>query len=812
MIGELGDAAESDRPARRPRPRGESLLSRMRLTQQLALVSALVALVAVVAALGAVGWGLRANAADRFAAELGRTQRTLVRLQERASDQALWTATLVGESPEVRAAMETYRVESAHASPGQRDALLSTLQRGVADQLYGLQQSLMVVVGLDGRVLAASARQATAPAVGESMARVPAVAHALDPQAPVDSANLGMVRLREGYYGIAAAPILLDGYTVGAVVLGDRIDQTYVRDLQTAFDGEIVVLAGGRTIGSTLPASLGVDTLLGRAAPGSGGRARTVRTRDGEYVVAALPLGETEAGEAVTLFLLHSVTRAVNDLMAPLTREFLFFGLAGAILAAVAAGLATRSVVAPLQRIVAAMRAGARTGAVKRTAPPAGAPREIRWLADSYAQLGDALEAEREAVARRTRELEATNAALSAQVHERERAERTLEERETQLRQAQKLEAVGTLAGGVAHDFNNLLTIITGYTQMALTQLPADAPAAADMREVKGAAQRATQLTQQLLAFGRKQVLEPRVIDLNGVIADVEPMLRRLVGEHVEIRATLDPTVSRTLADPVQMEQVIMNLAVNARDAMPDGGELSISTTNVAPGTVAELDGRPGVAIVVRDEGIGMDAATRERIFEPFFTTKAPGRGTGLGLATVYGIVKQSGGAVAVASAPGKGSEFRVVLPAVSATESDLVAAIERAVPRGSETILLVEDEDGVRVLAERVLSRAGYRVLTASRGSDALAIASRHGGAIELLLTDVVMPQMTGPELARRLAELRPMMRVLFMSGHSEDAVALHGRLGGAGFVRKPFEPDDIVRIVRETLDSSAGVVDEVA
>ncbi|HEV2112676.1 MAG TPA: PAS domain S-box protein, partial [Terriglobales bacterium] len=378
---------------------------------------------------------------------------------------------------------------------------------------------------------------------------------------------------------------------------------------------------------------------------------------------------------------------------------------------------------------------------------------------------------------------------------------------EEQLRQSQKMEAVGRLAGGVAHDFNNLLTVIKGYSELMLDQIQPSDPMRAEVEEVKRAADRAAALTRQLLAFSRKQVLAPKVLDMNVVVTNMEKLLRRLLGEDVELVCNLDTALGRTKADPGQTEQVVMNLAVNARDAMPGGGRLIISTANITlEHSMPEgPSAGPYIRLDVADTGTGMDAQTCSRIFEPFFTTKEQGKGTGLGLSTVYGIVKQSGGFIDVQSEPGKGTIFSILLPRVDEAAAAAAPSTAPSTRRsGTETILLVEDEDGVRALARQLLQKQGYTVLDARHAGEALLVCERHSEPIHLLLTDVVLAQMSGRELAQRLLQLRPEMKVLFMSGYSGDAVAQHG-IGelGEAFLQKPFNTESLITKVRETLDA---------
>jgi PAS domain S-box-containing protein len=377
---------------------------------------------------------------------------------------------------------------------------------------------------------------------------------------------------------------------------------------------------------------------------------------------------------------------------------------------------------------------------------------------------------------------------------------------EAQLLQAQKMESIGRLAGGVAHDFNNLLTVIIGGAELAYEALDPSHAARDDLQQVRAAGQRAAALTQQLLAFGRRQMLEPRVLDLNTLIRDTEQLLLRLIGEDVRLQTQLTANLAPVRADPHQLQQVLVNLAVNARDAMPTGGVLTITTTNVeiAPAMAeaySSIAAGPHARILVSDTGVGMDAEVRARVFEPFFTTKEAGRGTGLGLATSYGIIKQHGGAIWVVSAAGKGTTFTIDLPAVEEAVEHIPAQHEyETLPRGHETILLVEDEASVRAFVERVLQGLGYTVLTAGSGVHALGLV-QDGARVDLVLTDIVMPGMSGPVLAARLLRQLPQLRVIYMSGYAEHAsLPIGGR--SVVMVQKPFTQSDLARLVRRVLD----------
>ncbi len=397
---------------------------------------------------------------------------------------------------------------------------------------------------------------------------------------------------------------------------------------------------------------------------------------------------------------------------------------------------------------------------------------------------------------------------------EKKKLEESLQRSEEELRQSQKMQAIGTLAGGVAHDFNNILSVILSTSSMVLDDLPPSDPLRGDVLEIQRAGERAADLTRQLLAFSRKQILQPKVVDLHRTVTKMQRMLRRLIGEDytLEVRGS---GLARILADPGHVEQVVMNLVVNARDAMPEGGCISVETgetdldEELALRDADVVSGRH-VLLAVSDTGVGMDEATRDRIFEPFFTTKERGKGTGLGLSTVYGIVKQAGGHIVVHSQPGMGTTFKVYFPGTTvkaeATPSQLPPV--RSL-HGTETILLVEDDDQVLAIGREILGRAGYTVIEARNGGEALLACEKLREPVHLLLTDVVMPRMRGRELAERLAPMQPAMKVLFVSGYTESSVVHHGVLDtGIAFLQKPLTPDTLLRKVREVLDHAAPAV----
>jgi signal transduction histidine kinase/ActR/RegA family two-component response regulator len=409
----------------------------------------------------------------------------------------------------------------------------------------------------------------------------------------------------------------------------------------------------------------------------------------------------------------------------------------------------------------------------------------------------------------RTAELEHANAELLREIAEHIKTEKVLQRTQEQLSHAQRLDAIGQLAGGIAHDFNNLLSIVLGYSGSIATDLPSDHPVQADVEEIRRAGERAAELTRQLLAFGRRQVLEPRVLDLNEVVMRIDRMIRRIVGENIELVTMPGAALWPVKVDPGQIEQVILNLVINARDAMPSGGTLTIETHNVdfdqdyADANVGASAG-PHVVLAVSDTGMGIPKGVQSRIFEPFFTTKEVGKGAGLGLSTVFGIVKQSGGHIWFYSELGQGTTFKLCFPRSDEQSSTDEARSEPVAspPRGHETILLVEDDPQLRAMARTILVRQGYQVLDAPDAAEALTMSARFSGEIALLLTDVVMPKMSGRDLARALLETRPRVKVLYMSGYTDNAIVHNGVLDpGVSFLQKPITPDALARKVHQVL-----------
>jgi signal transduction histidine kinase len=763
---------------------------------RLAVLSAVLAAAVIGGTFVALSVQVRRSTRQLFADELSRNQRTLVALQTENRRRLVVTASLLAESPNLRSAIATYRVEQNSARPLRAD-LTNTVQRELERLGRDLDAGALLATDERGRVFAGYLRGGGTIQRGFGLATLPAVRNALDP-AVVSSTSetyLSGLEVGDSYYGVGAAPVILDGYTIGALVFGQRIDSTLVSTLRASFDGDVVASAGGHLIAASLPVRAASDAVAGSSAG-----ERSVRLGNQEYLAAALPMGRTQLGTELRLTLLQPLTPTVNALATHLRRDFLLYGTLGVLLAALGAILLSRSLLRPLRAFIAIMRAGAEGKTAARGFDAENASQEIRILDASYTQLMDALGRERSALERRGAELAAANEVLTDEIRGRERIERALRESEAQLRQSQKLEAVGTLAGGIAHDFNNLLTVISGFTQLALGRLGKSHPVASDLTEVNDAATRAANLTHQLLAFSRKQVLQPRVIDLDDTVGGMQEMMRRLIGSHIELRVTHEGDPSRIKADPSQLEQVLLNLVVNARDAMPDGGKVTISTRHQT-----DRSGARWVALRVIDTGVGMSKDVRERVFEPFYTTKEVGKGTGLGLSTVYGVVAQSGGTIEVDSIVGRGSTFTVLFPAVGESAATTAQEDSGSLPVGTETILVVDDDDSIRRLAEQALTSFGYTVVLACTGVEALTIA-RTMPRLDVLLTDIVMPQLSGQQLAERIMAKFPAPVVIYMTGWVNDATMELELDTDVTLLRKPFTPLELARTVRGALDEAAG------
>ena len=516
-------------------------------------------------------------------------------------------------------------------------------------------------------------------------------------------------------------------------------------------------------------------------------RATTPRDDEEDGVVTFSHVLTGWDGKPVAQLVVRNESPAVRELNESSKRLWLAFCIFAVVVLLLISSSLVRWVRRPLRQIMASLKKND--------------PKPIEGMCKDNSEFGE--------MARTTKQFFEQRDNLIREMEERRATEEALRKSEEELRHSQKMEAVGRLAGGVAHDFNNLLTAIIGYAELIATRTSSNSLAKQNAELIRKAGEQAAALTRQLLAFSRKQILQPKVIDLNALVVEMERLLRRVIGERFDLQSHPDAEIGRVKADPSQIEQVVLNLGVNARDAMPKGGRLIIRTTNVhldqttAPQISPDLKPGDYVMLAVTDTGAGMDEETKSHIFEPFFTTKGPGKGTGLGLATVYGIVRQTGGGISVESAPGKGSTFRIYLPQVSAPV-DFTRSHSAPVEKSAnfETVLVVEDEDIVRELVCEVLEHQGYNVICARDGLEALNVADEFEGTIHLLVTDVIMPHMNGHELAEKLSSLRPDMKVLYVSGYSANDIGDHGILDPRiELLQKPFTPQTLARKIRDVI-----------
>jgi signal transduction histidine kinase len=516
---------------------------------------------------------------------------------------------------------------------------------------------------------------------------------------------------------------------------------------------------------------------------------RATATRDGEQegVVTFSQLLTGWDGKPLAELVVRNESPVVRELIRSSARLWLAFCIFALVVLLLISSSLVRWVSQPLRQIMASL---------KRSDP-----KRIDGMCEDNSEFGE--------LARTTKQFFEQRDNLIREMEERRATEEALRKSEEELRHSQKMEAVGRLAGGVAHDFNNLLTAIIGYAELIATRTSSNSLAKQNAELIRKAGEQAAALTRQLLAFSRKQILQPKVIDLNALVLEMERLLRRVIGERFDLQSHPDAEAGRVKADPSQIEQVVLNLGVNARDAMPKGGTLIIRTANVrldrktAPQIAASLKPGDYVMLSVTDTGAGMDEETKSHIFEPFFTTKGPGKGTGLGLATVYGIVRQTGGGISVESEPGKGSTFRIYLPQVS-EPIDFTRSPSPPVAKSDnfETVLVVEDEEIVRELVCEVLEHQGYNVICARDGLEALNMAAEFDGTIHLLVTDVIMPHMNGHELADKLSKVRPEMKILYVSGYSDNDIGDHGILDPRfELLQKPFTPQTLARKIRDVI-----------
>jgi signal transduction histidine kinase len=696
------------------------------LASKLAWLSAGLTAIFVATTLIPLSVSTRATTRQIVAEQLGRTQRALIDNQMRDLAALRHAASLIGQDARMRASMaddQTQQLDSA---------LAATTRNELERELENVGQDVLVVVDQNARVFA-GVSDSGAVSRGMDLSSLEAVKVVLDPAAPADTSLYGVLDLGGRAYSVASVPLVSGGRTLGAVLLGERIDSAYVGRVRRMFGGDVIV-----RVGDTRPDSTG------------------------DVMAAPLSLGRNRSGDAVTLWLLQPVGAVSGALTRPILVQFILYGLAAVVLSGLGAALVAKSMLGPFDRFVSYMKGANPMSPSPRPDLGAASP-EIRTLDESFAALME-----------------------------------SLRQSEAQLRQSQKLEAVGTLAGGVAHDFNNLLTVMTGYTELAMMRNGADARLQHELGQVLEASHRASRLTDQLLAFSRKQVLQPTVLDVNEVVSEIVPMLRRLIGEHIRIAVEPTAGIPCIVADHGQIEQVIINLVVNSRDAMPSGGVITIRT---ACHPERSEGSAPRVTLSVSDTGTGIPDEIRERIFEPFFTTKEPGKGTGLGLSMVYGIVEQSGGAIDLQTETGKGTTFTIGFPASDAEREpkSAIGSLQPA-PRGTETILLVEDEPELRELAKRTLESLGYQVIAPEHTEDALAVAIAR--KVDLLLTDIVMPVMSGPTIVRRIADVGAMPPVIYMSGYADETLAEYRLEQGSTLLRKPFSPSQLARVVRAALD----------
>ncbi len=792
-------------PSARVRTRGSgpAVLGPVRrapLAVRLAILLATLTAVVFAAAFVAVSIGTRARARELLSRQLAAHQASLAALQRQTLQQELVASALIAEMPSLRAALAIYREESRGGRP--RPDLVRTIRSALEPITPYVPQSLLVITDDEGRVLWAADRSGATLTTGTDLSAVPAVKDALDGVEPTLESSFAYLRIGDVLFNAGCVPIVQNGSLRGVLLLGDRLDSAAVSRLQGVLASDVVVRTATQVLATSLPTADGAA--LAR-------HAGTVDIDGSTYVVSSVAVGRTADGAAVEMDLLRSLAATIGPLQGALNRGFLIYGLLAVGLATLAAIGVARSQLQSFRDFVGFMGSVAESRDYTRRFSDRDPTPEVETLTSAYEQLIASLSESHAQLVERGAELARANTVLLQEMEDRKKAETTLRERDEQLRQSQKLEAVGTLAGGVAHDFNNLLTVIHSYTELLMQNVDHGGTMHSDLDQIRQAAARAGRLTSQLLAFSRKQVMQPRVVDLSQIVSGIETMLRRLIGEHIHLESVVAERVSLVKADPGQIEQVIMNLAVNARDAMPKGGRLVLSTRNVvlheASADHGETPAGKWVVLSVKDTGTGMDESVKRRVFEPFFTTKPVGQGTGLGLSMVYGIVKQSGGYIQIDSAPGAGSEFRIYLPVFAGSEEDLTSSGGIKLPlSGSETILLVEDEEMVRTLGERTLRGHGYTVLSAPHGAAALNLLERHQGSIELLLTDVVMPEMSGKDLADEVSRLYPTIRILFMSGYTEDTIATQGILEeGVSLLQKPFTPSGMARRVREVLDAPA-------
>ena len=704
-----------------------------------------------------VRYSVQNRVRDSLREDLQNSVKTYQSFDHQREDALTQSAALLANLPNVRALMTT------------RDS--ATIQDGSADVWRQSGSDLLVLAAGSGEVLGI---QTSTPGFDRATAEVllrRSLVNGTTRDWWFGSGHLFQVWIQPVYLGSAA-----EGDAIGLLILGDAINQNAAKEFGNIAASEVAFSSGDTIVASTLnPVQQSALTSQLQKTPGAQeSLPQEVQLGKERYLAATLSLSPG-SGAPVSLSVLKSFDKATAFLTA-LNRVLLGLGFVSVLAGSILVFLISRTFTRPLENLVDGVRA-LDSGDFNYPLETNGGD-EVAEVTATFDRM-------------------------------RTNLQKTLNEQkqlELRLRQAHKMEAIGRLAGGVAHDFNNLLTIIRGHGDILLDRPGTTVPDRHSLEQIQKAANRAVSMTRQLLAFSRMQVLEPRNLDLNLIIADMGKMLPRLIGEHIEFSFVPAPQLSMVTADPGQIEQVILNLVVNARDAMPEGGTISVRTSN-ATLDEAQASQRspmtPGeyVLFSVTDTGHGMDEKTKALIFEPFFTTKEVGKGTGLGLATVYGVVKQSGGFIWVESSPGKGTTFEIYLPKAQGKAS--ASEVEKkpsSLPKGSETILVVEDESGVRELACEFLKVSGYSVLEAKDGLEALEVVSRHQGRVDLVLSDIVMPRMGGPELVNRLKALHPETRFILMSGYAEYAVADPRQTSHQPpILQKPFSVGSLVEKIRE-------------
>ena len=751
----------------------ETCLSKLRLRTKFLLSLLAISAGLTAATLLIVSYSVRKRVRESIREDLRNSVNTYQSVETQREETLKRSAVLLANLPNVRALMTT------------EDA--ATILDGSADVWKLSGNDLLVLANRSGNVVALQTNRAGLnPDVAQGLLR-----HSIDLGASRDwwygGERLYEVWIQPIYFGAPS-----QNSTIGVLVVGHEIDERAAQEFGNIASSEVAFKFGDIPVAGTL--SPAQQAQLARQTAHSSintqGDAAEVQIGAEQYLAKTVYLS-ADSSAPVSLTVLRSFDKA-TQFLSELNRVLIGLGLVSILAGSCLVFLISRTFTKPLENLVEGVRA---LGAGDFAYPlESSGGDEVTEVTQAFVGMRASLEST-------------------------QNEQRQLEEK---LRQAHKMEAVGRLAGGVAHDFNNLLTIIRGNSDLLIDREGADEFHRRCVEQIQKAAGRAVVMTRQLLAFSRMQVLQPRVVDLNLVVNEMGKMLPRLIGEHIEYTFMPDIRLASVKADPGQIEQIILNLAVNARDAMPRGGKLSVQTTNIRL-EASQAAKRPPVPaghyvlLSVTDTGHGMDEATKAHIFEPFFTTKELGKGTGLGLATVYGIVKQSGGFIWVGSAPGEGTTFEIYLPPTAERASS--PEIEKKpseIPGGHETVLVVEDEAGVRELACQFLRVKGYKVLEAKDGNEALEIAGRYDATIDLLLSDMVMPGMNGGELARRMQEVRPEIRVAFVTGYTEFARGDMGKnFPNASILQKPFSPKSLVQTVREALGkdlaAKTSVPDEV-